>query len=54
LAGAVASGLERGFSLILNRLNMRHPPVTHACHDIESFFGVHVALSNASICSFKS
>ena len=33
-------GLERGFSLILNRLHMRHPTVTRACYDIELFFGV--------------
>ena len=39
-AGAVQGGLNRGFSLILNRLNMRHPPVTSACDEIEQFFGV--------------
>lgn len=41
LEGVVAAGMRHGFSLILNKVNYRHPPVSTACEDMEKFFGQH-------------
>ncbi|KAK3250407.1 hypothetical protein CYMTET_40209 [Cymbomonas tetramitiformis] len=39
--GVVTKGLQRGFSLIMNKMEMRHRPVADVAVQLQAFFGAH-------------